>query len=155
MRSVVIVMLVLLSLIGCVSEKKPTPENKEWKVSPLFQSGTYTMIGQEGRLGFIYDDSEVDRFYPNKKQKYMWHFWGKPEELQGSLTIMGTSKETEEKITVIAANSIGSPNNGADGHTPSLMSLPSPGLWRLDAYIGKKHFGSIIVEVHQTNENQD
>jgi hypothetical protein len=97
MRLVVIVMLLLLSLAGCVTEK-PAPENKEWKVSPLFRSGTYTMIGQEGRLGFIYDDGEVDRFYPNKKQKYMWHFWGKPEELQGSLKVMGKSKETGEKI---------------------------------------------------------
>jgi hypothetical protein len=85
-------------------------------------------------------------------RKYMWHFWGNPEELQGSLKVMGTRKETGEKITVIAASSIGGPNNGADGCVPSNMALPSPGLWRLDAYIGQKLFGSIIVEVHEKSE---
>jgi hypothetical protein len=79
-------------------------------------------------------------------------FWGKPEDLQGSFRVVGTSKETGEKISVIQASTIGGPNNGADGHVPSFMTLPSTGLWRLDAYIGEKLFGSIIVQVHDKNE---
>lgn len=138
------------ALKGCVS-KKPVSID-EWKVSPTFESGSYTMIGEEGKIGFIYDDGEVVRFYPNKKQKYMWHIWGKPEEINGTLTVVGTSKETGETVNVIKARSIGGPNNGADGHSPSLMTLPSTGLWRLDAYIGEKLFGSIIVEVHEKSE---
>ncbi len=148
MRLIASVLFILLSLTGCITEK-PDPENKEWEISPLFKSGTYTMIGQEGRVGFIYDHSEVTRFYPNKKQKYMWHFWGKVEELQGPLKVTGTSKDTGEQITVLSVATIGGPNNGADAHIPSLMSLPSPGLWRLDAYIGEKIFGSIIVQVQE------
>lgn len=143
----IVLMAVLLLIAGCSAEK-PIPENKDWKVSQLFKSGAYTMIGQEGKLGFIYDDSEVVRFYPNQTQKYMWHFWGKPEELQGSLKVKGISKETGEKITVIEDLELVGPNNGADAHTPSQISLPSPGLWRLDTYIGEKLFGSITVQVH-------
>ncbi|WP_257009368.1 hypothetical protein [Bacillus sp. 7884-1] len=43
------------------------------------------MIGEKERLGFIYDHSEVLIFYPNKTQKYMWHFWGEDKELEGKL----------------------------------------------------------------------
>ena len=132
-----------------LSVNEPKPDNTEWKVSPLFKSGAYTMIGQEGRLGFIYDDLEVSRFYPHKVQKYMWHFWGKPEELKGKLKVVGVSKETGEQITVFETQALGGANNGADAHTPSGMSLPSSGLWRLDAYIREKYFGSVVVQVHE------
>ncbi|RED55087.1 DUF4871 domain-containing protein [Cohnella lupini] len=148
MRLLLSVILIMLSLSGCAKDK-PVLENKDWKASSLFKSGSYTLIGEEGKIGFIYDDGEVSRFYPNKKQKYMWHFWGKPEELKGSFVVIGTSMKTGESILVFnALGGIGQPNNGADGHKPSSMSLPSPGLWRLDAYVGEKLFGSIVVEVH-------
>ncbi|MEK3881851.1 hypothetical protein [Paenibacillus sp. PL2-23] len=120
---------------------------EDWTVSPLFESGSYTMIGEEGKLGFIYDDGAANRFYANQTQKYMWHFWGTSESLSGSLTVEGTHKETGETITVLYSNAIGGAHNGADAHLPSLMSLPSPGLWRLDAYIGDNFFGRIVVEV--------
>lgn len=145
MRKIAGVFFILLIILsGCTTDS----ENKEWEVSPLFKSG-YTMIGKEGRLGFIYDDSEVTRFYPNKKQKYMWHFWGQSEELQGPLKITGTSKETGELITVFSVEAIGGSLNGADGHIPSIMSLPSPGLWKLETYFGGKLFDSITVQVHE------
>jgi hypothetical protein len=37
--------------------------------------------------------------------------------------------------------------NGADASRPSTMMLGNAGLWRLDAFIGGKFFGSIFVEV--------
>jgi hypothetical protein len=154
MRLVVIIIIFLLSLTGCIAEK-PDPEKTEWKVSPLFKSGSYTMIGVEGKLGFLYNDTEVDRFYPHKKQRYMWHLWGVHEDIQGSLKVIGTSKEGGDKITVFSAAPIGGPHNGADGIALSYMTLPSPGLWRLDAFIGEKLFGSIIVEVHENSEKED
>lgn len=146
MRYLIGFLLLILFLTGCEAEKHD-PENTEWKVSFLFNSGSYTMIGQEGRVGFIYDDAELDRFYPDKKQKYMWHFWGEPEELQGSLKVTGTSKKTGQQITVFEKSHLGGPNNGADAHNPSLMSLPSSGLWKLDVFINEIFFDSIIVEV--------
>ncbi|WP_246358977.1 hypothetical protein [Paenibacillus phytorum] len=99
-------------------------------------------------MGFIYDHSDATSFYPNKKQKYMWHFWGKSEELQGPLKVTG-SNEAGEHITVFEAKGVGGPNNGADAHMPSLMSLPTPGYWRLDAYFGEKLFGSVVVIVNE------
>jgi hypothetical protein len=43
----------------------------------------------------------------------------------------------------------GGPNNGADAHIPSNLSLPTSGLWKLDAYLGGKLKGSIIVDVKE------
>jgi hypothetical protein len=51
-------------LIGCSNETEIN-----WKESALFESGGYSMIGDKGQIGFIYDDEEVTRFYPNKEQK--------------------------------------------------------------------------------------
>ena len=121
---------------------------KKWKESPLFESGSYTMIGEERRLGFIYDDSEHLRFYPNKVQKYMWHFWGDDQEFDGKLKVIATHENDEEQITVVEGG-LGGDNNGADRHAPSNMSLPKSGMWKLDAYIGDKLFGTVFVKVHK------
>lgn len=40
-------------------------------------------------------------------------------------------------------------NNGADQHAPSLMFLPESGMWKLDAYVNDKLFGSVFVKVHE------
>jgi hypothetical protein len=41
------------------------------------------------------------------------------------------------------------PINGADAHISSNISLPTSGLWKLDAYLGGKLKGSIIVDVKE------
>lgn len=121
---------------------------QNWIESPLFDSGDYTMIGEVGRLGFLYEDSQVDRFYPNKNQKYMWHFWGDNKELEGNLKVIGTHENDGEQQTVFEGE-LGGANNGADKHAPSNMSLPKSGMWKLDAYIGGSLFGTVFVKVHE------
>jgi hypothetical protein len=78
----------------------------------------------------------------------MWHFWGEPEILKGLLKVTGTNQESGRQIIVLKDLALGGANNGADVHVPSNMSLPSSGIWRLDAYIGENRFGSITVQVH-------
>ncbi|MFC4766022.1 hypothetical protein [Effusibacillus consociatus] len=91
MRILLSVFLLALSLVGCTnSETIGTNENKEksttdevnvkWKPSPTFFSGNYLMRGEKGKLGFM--DAP---FVAGQKQKYMWHFWGKPEDFNGVL----------------------------------------------------------------------
>ncbi|MFE4523712.1 hypothetical protein ACFRCQ_16625 [Cytobacillus firmus] len=152
----IISIIVILTTVGCTNKNKETittnVENnnlaQKWNQSPLFKSGNYTMIGEKGRLGFIYDDSEVVRFYPNKTQKYMWHFWGEDQEFNGKLKVVAIHENNEEQITVVEGG-LGGDNNGADRHAPSNMSLPKSGMWKLDAYIGDKLFGSVYVKVHK------
>lgn len=123
--------------------------NSNWEESPLFETGSYTMIGEEGRLGFIYDDSEVTRFYPNKVQKYMWHFWGEEEEFTGDLKVVATHEGNEKQIILLEGKELSSSAyNGADHVVPSNMSLPKSGMWKLNAYIGGKQFGTIFLKVY-------
>lgn len=155
MKKIIFICAVLLSLViaGCTDEEPIKKEfiQHNWNESPLFKSGNYTMIGEEGRLGFIYDDSEVVRFYPNKTQKYMWHFWGNEDELIGDIEILGTHENSDEELVIVPKreNSFLSPNNGADQHLPTNMMLPKSGMWKLDAYIGDSLFGSVYVKVHE------
>ncbi|MCH7322612.1 hypothetical protein LZ480_11990 [Solibacillus sp. MA9] len=109
------------------------------------------MIGEEGHLGFLYDDNEESRFYPNKIQKYMWHFWGKEDELTGNFEVLGTHENSNEEIIIVPKVEISflSPNNGANHHIPTNMMLSKSGMWRLDAYIGDRLFGSVYVKVHK------
>jgi signal peptidase I len=126
-------------------EGKPSP-------SPTFQSGNYRMQGVQGKLGIIADSFKVAT--PNK---YMWHFWGTKEALSGSFRVEAVQVNNGQKKSVLMENnnlvweytgglSVGS-LNGADASCPSTMMLGDAGLWRLDAFIGGKFFGSIFVEV--------
>ncbi|MBH0160519.1 DUF4871 domain-containing protein [Fictibacillus sp. 26RED30] len=129
----------ILVLVACNQDS--------WKESTLFESGSYTMIGEKDKIGFIYDDSEVTRFFPNKEQKYMWHLWGS-EDLPGKpFKVIATSQKTDEEVSLVDSV-VGGSNNGADAHIPSMMSLPHSGMWKLNAYVDDKLFGSVYVKVH-------
>jgi len=148
MRTLVCCFIFLLFFTACGAQSE-TEEDK-WKESSLFNSGSYTMIGEEGKLGFIYNDSEADKFYPNKTNKYMWHFWGESSDLEGKeLKVVGTNNDNEQ-IDIFEGSILYGPINGADAHYPSQMTLPSEGIWRLDAYVGEKLFGSVYVKVYES-----
>ena len=155
--TLIISCIILLVIFGCnsVVEEKADAltkiEHKEerWKQSPLFEAGGYTMIGEEGRLGFIYDDSEVLKFYPNKTQKYMWHFWGDEEELDGRFKVIATNQDDGEQVLLTETVHLTGPINEADSSHHTHMSLPKIGMWKMDAYIDDKLFGTIYVEAHK------
>lgn len=124
-----------------------TTESK-WNESPLFETSGYSLIGEEGRAGFIY--GEAARFSVNSPQKYMWHFWGSEVELTGNFKVLGKHENSSEEITVVPEEkSLPSPNNGADHHIPTTMELPDKGMWQLKAMINEKVIGTVYVEVHE------
>lgn len=160
-KALVLMLLIIypLTLVGCTKVSNNNEETvnnhqdkrnraQNWNESSFFKAGNYTLIGEKGRLGFIYDDNDVLRFYPNKTQKYMWHFWGKDKEFEGKLKVVATHENDGEQITVLEGVDLGGPNNGADRHIPSNMSLPKSGMWKLDAYIGETLFGTVFIKVH-------
>ncbi|MGG4344061.1 DUF4871 domain-containing protein [Paenibacillus lautus] len=118
-----------------------------WELSPSFRSGNYAMTGVEGRLGFIHPP-----LVANKPNKYMWHFWGRDEELKGDLLITAVKKGTTELVDVFKTRISPYPHNGADAAIPTSMSLPSPGLWRIMVSINGQLFGSVIVEVDKPQD---
>lgn len=105
------------------------------------------MTGIEGRLGFI-----DPGFIAGQPNKYMWHFWGRNEELTGDLHITAVKRNTTEIIDVFKTRISPYPHNGADAAIPTSMSLPSPGLWRIMASINGQLFGSVIVEVDKPQD---
>lgn len=113
-----------------------------WEIGPTFKSGAYELRGAKGRLGFI--DAG---FAAGKPNKYMWHFWGGEEELDGVLKIEAVRKGSNRIEPVFAAERLGSPLNGADAAIPSMMTLPEPGMWRLMAFVDGALLGSVVVNV--------
>lgn len=101
-----------------------------------------SVTGVEGRLAFLGMD-----FAAGKPNKYMWHFWGPDEELTGDLTFTAVKQHSHEIIDVFQTDIRPSPMYGADAMLPSMMMLPSPGLWRIMASIDGQLFGSVVVEV--------
>jgi hypothetical protein len=138
-KTICLVLLILLILTGCSEEK--------WKESSIFHSGGYSMIGKENKVGFIYDDSGVSRFYPGKEQKYMWHLWGSDVAGQ-KLKVTATKEGTTEEIPLLGELLLSSAHNGADAATPSGFSLPEAGMWKLTAYVNNKKHGTVFVKVH-------
>ncbi|GIP44582.1 hypothetical protein J45TS6_30410 [Paenibacillus sp. J45TS6] len=147
----VLFLIFLIILVGCKS-------NNETVVgpSPTFYSNQLAMIGVEEKLGILGPD-----FVVNTVNKYMWHFWDTNEELQlKSFRVEAINVKTQQKVKALVKDastpqetlvweydSIGGSNNGADAHTPSILMLPSSGLWQLDVYLGGEYFETIIVNV--------
>ncbi len=139
------IVLAILFLSGCANQEEYQKKTQiSWDISPTFQSGGYEMRGIPDRLAII--DTP---FMAGQSQKYMWHFWGSLDEVTGKLTILAEHQDTGKKVPLLQKVYIipAKPNNGADNHVPSQMSLPSKGLWRLDAYIDERLFDSIVVQV--------
>lgn len=152
----IISLIFILITVGCnnISDKNDKTITKKesighnWEESPLFESGSDTMIGEEGRLGFSYDGGEILRFYPDKTQKYIWYFWGEEQEFDGAIKFIGTH-ENDEKQKVVYGGDFYKANNVADRQVHNSMNLPKSGMWKLDAYIGDKLFGTVYVKVHK------
>jgi hypothetical protein len=121
----------------------------DWELTPAFQSGQYDMTGIEEVIGFI--DAG---FIAAKPNKYMWHVWGEPEELDGVFEVLAVKQGSKQLIPVVQGKRFSSPLNGADGATPTMMTLPEPGMWRLLPFINGRLLDSIVVEVHEERRDE-
>jgi hypothetical protein len=113
-----------------------------WTISPLFKTGVYQVRGIEKNIGII-----DNGFFAGKRNKFMWHFWGDEKKLDGPFQVTAVKKGSNQIIHVFSASFLAGALNGADRITVSSMSLPTPGLWRLMAYVNDQMLGSIVVDV--------
>ncbi|WP_416150053.1 hypothetical protein ACM26V_03370 [Salipaludibacillus sp. HK11] len=170
MKKVFLGLFLIGMLIGC-SVKTDIIKVEDWEVSPTIHipvtfgdgtKGEYVLVGEEERIGFLVGsgkegEAEANPIIAGKGNKYMWHFWGEKEEFEGNLKVVGINEKGEEhKVLLNNMRSVWeypnvgiSPNNGADTHVPSSMEFLTPGLWKLEVYIGDKLFGEIIVNVEE------
>ena len=142
---------------GCSSNNSNNIENEErleknvnWENNKTFESNGFILRGTEGVVGFI-----DEPFIPGDTNKYMWHFWGDYSE-SSQLIVKGQKKGSKQEEMVLMENNekvwglsggLDGPNNGADFHKPSLMSLPESGTWSLNIYLDDKFIDNIVVEV--------
>jgi hypothetical protein len=119
----------------------------------------YVLAGEKDKVGFLVGPYQNDKgelleqqpIIAGKGNKYMWHFWGSKEELEGSFNVMAVKEGTTREIDVFSARGLGGPLNGADAANPSSMELPEAGMWRLNVYIHDQLFSSIYVRVEPAN----
>ncbi|MGJ9383844.1 DUF4871 domain-containing protein [Salipaludibacillus sp. CF4.18] len=142
-------------------EREEAPINKDWEITPTFtvktENGERVFQGIEGEIAFMEMEFKV-----GQEGKTRWFIWG--EDLQEvnreNLVVIATHKDSQEEKVVIDSNhwEVSNPEYedesfksilGAQASQHAVFSLPSSGLWRLDAYVGKKHYRSIIVEVEK------
>ncbi|RCW39609.1 hypothetical protein [Paenibacillus prosopidis] len=133
-------------MTACTSPNKT--DESGWELSGTFEAGGIKMYGKEGRLGFVpQGNSNI-----SKGGHFIIYFWGKPEELADTYTLIGEHKETGVKETLYPEWEVSRPENqvGADARSGAKFILDQEGnkkgKWRLEIYMGDKYFDSIVVE---------
>lgn len=137
------------------AKKRDQHDNGNWKVDPVFihpwdEEGSKNeepieLLGKKGKLAFV----DPGPFIAGQPHKIMWLIWRKERDLVPPFEVIGTSKATGEKEKLLYREGLGSPHMGADYHLPTLVELPTPGLWRMDVFINNKLYDSIVVAVQE------
>ena len=169
MRYVITLLSLFMMITGCSTEKsnidtkeaQTNAKEENWQLSPSFtitkpgpngKDVPYDLRGVKGILAIV--DAPVIAETNNKQ---LLHFWGgtpeKTEQLFNKrVKVIGTSKDDGKAVTAFES-SIGVPNEDMIkpphhyAESVGYLILPSKGIWKLDAYVEDKLFGSIIVEV--------
>ncbi|MFS1518007.1 hypothetical protein V1503_16395 [Bacillus sp. SCS-151] len=159
MKKNILYLFVIGILVGC-SERTVTEES--WEVSPTFtvksEEHERELRGYKGEVAFL----DTMEFTIGQGGKTRWFFWG--EELkevnEENFKLIGIHKKTGKEITLINSKGWEVVNQndtetglkgvlGAQLSQHTVFSLPTAGLWRLNAFIGDKLYGSIVVEVKE------
>ncbi len=161
MKKVLLALVFIGILVGCSDTADPVTD-EAWEVTP-----TFTVEGEEREIVFRGFKNEVAfmdgmDFTKGEEYKTRWFFWG--EELEevnkGSFTLVGNHQETGEEVTLVESTAWELLNPtyketatktilGAQSSQHTVFSLPTAGLWRLDAYIGDKLYGNIVIDVKE------
>ncbi|MEY9976486.1 hypothetical protein [Lysinibacillus sp. RC79] len=127
-------------LVGEVLAKE-----NEWQESEYFTSEKLSMIGEPQLLGFTH--SKEGKIVASQTGKYGWHFWGESVKSGDFLRVKGTHQLAGKEVGLVSNAKLLGPNSGADNHAPTNMTFPTSGMWKLDAFIDGKLFGSVNVKV--------
>ncbi|WLR53264.1 DUF4871 domain-containing protein [Bacillus tianshenii] len=162
-----ILLLSSMILSGCAAQ---ATQPNDWNETESFTAEgkqSYELKGHEGEIAFL-DSGE---FVANEPKQTKWFFWNNEDVKvkKQNFKLVGIQKldGKKEKLLVHKNNAkvwateiqeasksrnIGTTIQSiisADASQPVLMSFPSPGLWKLKAYVNDKLYGTIIVDVKQ------
>lgn len=146
----VLVFAVVTLISGCSNDESVI--SKEWKETGTVELTTTNDEGKQIKADWLGDEGRIaisnTPFVAGQTQKYMWLLWGNKDEIVNKpLKVIATS-ETGEELTVVE-RILGGENWGATAASPSGFSLPTKGLWKLNAFVGEKLHGTLIVNVNE------
>jgi hypothetical protein len=144
--TIILVMLLLLIVVN-VNDKNAKETNEiseqDLEISPKFEVGEHTMIGKKSKLGII-----ETTFVSGKEQGVYWLLWGKTNDLVKGTFRLTAKTEGSQPITLADNQAIAYGTKGADAQVPTVITIPSSGLWKFNVYINEELFESIVVDVH-------
>jgi hypothetical protein len=133
----------------------------DWQLSPAFtiskpgpngKDVPYGLRGVKGKVAII--DIPVIAGQNNKQLVHIWG--GTPEKTEQlfnkQFKVFGTSKKDGTTITAFKG-ALGVPNSEIIkppyhySEAVGYLEIPKKGIWKLDAYVEDKFFGSIVIEV--------
>ncbi|UJF35285.1 DUF4871 domain-containing protein [Paenibacillus hexagrammi] len=117
---------------------------QEWKTSPIFSVGERTMVGQPAKIGIL-----DTAFIAGKQKGVHWFLWGDQKKLVKGTFKLTASTQGARPLTIVENYAIAYGSEGVDAQVPTLMSIPSPGLWKLVAYVDDEIYGSIVIRVSE------
>lgn len=157
---ILLFILILPTTLSFINNNGELNSSDNWEVTSTFtvKGEDYETVlrGVEGEAAFL-DTMDLKA---GQEGKTRWFFWG--EELQQvneeNFILIGTHHETGEERILLDSNgweilNLEHEDNsmrsqlGAQASQHAVYAIPSAGLWRLDAYIGEKLYGSVVIEV--------
>jgi len=106
------------------------------------------IVGNKNKSGVIGADvPSIDA-----KPKWMWHLWGIENPMGTELTVVGLHRETNTVHPILTTGwttGLGGPNNGADAHAPSNVTIPMAGEWAILLYTDDELFDVLIYEINE------
>lgn len=139
MKKWFIVSLLLVLLNGC--------SQQDWTESPTFTANGQTFQGVEQRMGFLTED--IVPISAGDTHKYLWHFWSNKTDYLGKFEVRASHQENGKTVHVFGSQNTptAQPLNGANHHLQALMTLPDPGLWKIEITFDTVLFESVYVNV--------
>jgi len=113
-----------------------------WELSPSFEAEEHQFVGQPNKVGII-----EAAFTKGKQTGLHWYLWGDQEKLVKGSFKLTASRQGDLPLTLMDHYAIAYGTNGADAQVPSVITIPSSGLWKFDAYVDDEIYGSVVVEV--------
>jgi hypothetical protein len=141
--------LVLAVIIGgtLYTDRTLYPDKAAWQPSPAFAMFNTTLRGYPEQIGVTATTLEA-----GVASQMMWYFWNQPQVLFGKPFQITAVNRRAAKEHLLYEGSIGMPGRMMGGslrvaRAMSTVTLPTKGLWRLDAKVDGKQIGSVVVEV--------
>jgi hypothetical protein len=149
MKAAALGMLVILLAAGMWAGDRKMAEIRgdHWEISSEFPYFSMMLRGERGRLAI----TDVP-FTPKRTENHMWFFWNNPQDLFGKpFQVNGVHWKSGKSYLLydgaIPVSNRNSTNPARLARAMTALTLPTKGLWKLEAVIDGAIVGSIVVEV--------